>query len=113
MTRTVDQGQDARHATSRANLYGAAMVNRGGDRVLQIHGGMGHTKELPVERWYRPVRPRVTTSFFRSVLVGEQGEIVIRGQQGHPAAVPLLASKSIRPRWKGCCRGIRRSPRWR
>ena len=26
------------------------------DRVMQIHGGMGYTKELPVERWYRELR---------------------------------------------------------
>jgi len=26
------------------------------DRVLQIHGGMGYTRELPVERWYRELR---------------------------------------------------------
>ncbi|MDQ2846738.1 MAG: acyl-CoA/acyl-ACP dehydrogenase, partial [Actinomycetota bacterium] len=26
------------------------------DRVLQIHGGMGYTKELPIEGWYRLVR---------------------------------------------------------
>ena len=26
------------------------------DRVLQIHGGMGYTRELPIERWYRQVR---------------------------------------------------------
>jgi alkylation response protein AidB-like acyl-CoA dehydrogenase len=24
--------------------------------VLQIHGGMGYTKELPIERWYRELR---------------------------------------------------------
>jgi len=24
--------------------------------VLQIHGGMGYTRELPVERWYRELR---------------------------------------------------------
>lgn len=53
---TVDQGQDARHASSMAKLYGAGMVNRVVDRVLQIHGGMGYTKELPVEHWYRQVR---------------------------------------------------------
>ena len=23
---------------------------------MQIHGGMGYTKELPVERWYRELR---------------------------------------------------------
>ncbi|MGC5019546.1 acyl-CoA dehydrogenase family protein [Micromonospora sp. DT47] len=53
---TVDQGLDARHAASMGKLYGAGMVNRVVDRVLQIHGGMGYTRELPIERWYRQVR---------------------------------------------------------
>jgi acyl-CoA dehydrogenase len=53
---TVDQGQDARHSSSMAKLYGANMVNQVIDRVLQIHGGMGYTRELPIERWYRHVR---------------------------------------------------------
>ncbi|WFE35123.1 acyl-CoA dehydrogenase family protein [Micromonospora sp. WMMD975] len=52
----VDQGMDPRHASSMAKLYGAGMVNRVVDRVLQIHGGMGYTRELPIERWYRQVR---------------------------------------------------------
>ncbi|SCL24801.1 Acyl-CoA dehydrogenase [Micromonospora rhizosphaerae] len=53
---TVDQGMDPRHSSSMAKLYGAGMVNRVVDRVLQIHGGMGYTRELPIERWYRQVR---------------------------------------------------------
>jgi alkylation response protein AidB-like acyl-CoA dehydrogenase len=53
---TVDQGAEPRHASSMAKLYGAAMVNRLVDRVMQIHGGMGYTRELPIERWYRQVR---------------------------------------------------------
>ncbi|GAB7042739.1 MULTISPECIES: acyl-CoA dehydrogenase family protein [Catenuloplanes] len=53
---TVDAGLDPRHASSMAKLYGAAMVNNVVDRVLQIHGGMGYTRELPIERWYRQVR---------------------------------------------------------
>jgi len=53
---TVDQGTDARHSSSMAKLYGANMVNRVVDRVMQIHGGMGYTRELPIERWYRQVR---------------------------------------------------------
>jgi alkylation response protein AidB-like acyl-CoA dehydrogenase len=32
------------------------MANKVVDRVLQIHGGMGYTKELPIERWYRELR---------------------------------------------------------
>ncbi|WP_127497998.1 acyl-CoA dehydrogenase family protein [Actinoplanes solisilvae] len=53
---TVDQGEDPRHASSMAKLYGASMVNNVVDRVMQIHGGMGYTRELPIERWYRQVR---------------------------------------------------------
>ena len=53
---TVDQGRDARHASSMAKLYGANMANHVVDRVLQIHGGMGYTRELPIERWYREAR---------------------------------------------------------
>ncbi|GGL19095.1 acyl-CoA dehydrogenase family protein [Mangrovihabitans endophyticus] len=53
---TVDQGADPRHSSSMAKLYGAGMVNRVVDRVMQIHGGMGYTRELPIERWYRQVR---------------------------------------------------------
>jgi alkylation response protein AidB-like acyl-CoA dehydrogenase len=53
---TVDQGWDPRHASSMAKLYGATMVNNVVDRVMQIHGGMGYTRELPIERWYRQVR---------------------------------------------------------
>jgi acyl-CoA dehydrogenase len=53
---TLDQGQDNRHLASMAKLYGANMGNDVVDRVLQIHGGMGYTKELPIERWYREAR---------------------------------------------------------
>jgi len=53
---TLDQGEDNRHLASMAKLYGSNMGNRVVDRVLQIHGGMGYTKELPIERWYREAR---------------------------------------------------------
>jgi acyl-CoA dehydrogenase len=52
----VQHGLDARHASSVAKLHGAVMANQVVDRVLQIHGGMGYTKELPIERWYRELR---------------------------------------------------------
>jgi alkylation response protein AidB-like acyl-CoA dehydrogenase len=52
----VENGRDARHASSIAKLNGAIMANQVVDRVLQIHGGMGYTKELPIERWYRELR---------------------------------------------------------
>lgn len=52
----VDSGMDSRHAQSMAKLFGGVRANEIVDRMLQIHGGMGYTKELPVERWYRDVR---------------------------------------------------------
>ncbi|WP_338448238.1 acyl-CoA dehydrogenase family protein [Niallia oryzisoli] len=45
-----------RHQASMAKLYGTNMVNRVVDRAIQIHGGMGFTKEFPIERWYRNLR---------------------------------------------------------
>ncbi|WP_201715012.1 acyl-CoA dehydrogenase family protein [Rossellomorea arthrocnemi] len=53
---TLDKGEDNRHVASIAKLYGSNMGNRVVDRVLQIHGGMGYTRELPIERWYREAR---------------------------------------------------------
>ncbi|AIJ26286.1 MULTISPECIES: acyl-CoA dehydrogenase family protein [Amycolatopsis methanolica group] len=52
----VDSGMDSRHAQSIAKLYGGIKANEIVDRVLQIHGGMGYTRELPIERWYRELR---------------------------------------------------------
>ncbi|HEX5117586.1 MAG TPA: acyl-CoA dehydrogenase family protein [Pseudonocardiaceae bacterium] len=52
----VDSGLDSRQAQSMAKLYGGVKANEIVDRVLQIHGGMGYTRELPVERWYRELR---------------------------------------------------------
>jgi len=52
----AENGMDARHNSSIAKLFGANMANDVCDRVLQIHGGMGYTKELPIERWYREMR---------------------------------------------------------
>ena len=52
----VDHGIDSRQAQSMAKLFGGVKANEIVDRVLQMHGGMGYTRELPVERWYRELR---------------------------------------------------------
>jgi acyl-CoA dehydrogenase len=52
----ADQTGDARHAISMAKLAGAQMIWRVADRVMQIHGGTGYTKEMPIERVLRDVR---------------------------------------------------------
>jgi len=52
----VDRGLDSRQAQSMAKLFGGVKANEIVDRMLQIHGGMGYTRELPLERWYRELR---------------------------------------------------------
>jgi len=52
----VDAGLDSRQAQSMAKLYGGLKANEIVDRMLQVHGGMGYTRELPIERWYRELR---------------------------------------------------------
>jgi acyl-CoA dehydrogenase len=51
-----DHGQDARSAASIAKLYGTEMGFRVVDAMMQILGGMGMAKELPLERWFRALR---------------------------------------------------------
>jgi len=51
-----DHGQDARAAASIAKLYGTEMGFRVVDAMVQILGGMGVAKELPLEHWFRALR---------------------------------------------------------
>ncbi len=51
-----DAGHDVRHASCVTKYYGAQVANKIVDRVMQIFGGIGYSKELPIERWYRDLR---------------------------------------------------------
>ncbi len=51
-----DEGQEIRQDAAMAKLYASEMAGRVADRALQIHGGMGYMKELPIERMYRDMR---------------------------------------------------------
>jgi acyl-CoA dehydrogenase len=53
---THDQGEDARSKASIAKLYGTEMGFRVVDAMMQILGGMGMAKELPLESWFRALR---------------------------------------------------------
>ena len=52
----ADRGENIIKETSMVKLYATEMVNRAADRALQIHGGMGYMRELPIERIFREVR---------------------------------------------------------
>jgi acyl-CoA dehydrogenase len=49
-------GKDRRIAPSAAKLFCTEMAGRAADLAVQIHGGTGYMREVPVERLYRDVR---------------------------------------------------------
>lgn len=51
-----DQGEKISKECSMVKLFCTEMAWRAVDKALQIHGGMGYTREMPVERLYRDVR---------------------------------------------------------
>lgn len=51
-----DHGDPVIQESSIVKLYASEMVNRVVDRMIQVHGGMGWMRELPLERIYRFVR---------------------------------------------------------
>ena len=52
----LDQGMDARAHIAMVKVHAAETLGRVVDRGVQIFGGMGFCKELPIERYYRDAR---------------------------------------------------------
>jgi alkylation response protein AidB-like acyl-CoA dehydrogenase len=52
----ADQNLDFRTEASIAKLFATEAAGRVVDRAMQIFGGYGMTKDLPLERWYRELR---------------------------------------------------------
>ena len=51
-----DAGQRYTQEASMAKLYASEAANFITDKAVQIHGGMGYSKEFPIERYYRDAR---------------------------------------------------------
>jgi butyryl-CoA dehydrogenase/citronellyl-CoA dehydrogenase len=51
-----DHGDPVIQESSIVKLYASEMVNRVVDRMIQVHGGIGWMRDLPLERIYRFVR---------------------------------------------------------
>lgn len=51
-----DSGDQVMQESSIAKLYASEMVNRVAYRMIQVYGGMGWMREVPLERIYRFVR---------------------------------------------------------
>ncbi|MDA8058437.1 MAG: acyl-CoA dehydrogenase family protein [Actinomycetota bacterium] len=52
----ADLGREFKVEASAAKVYATETAGRVVDRCIQILGGLGVTKELPLERWYRELR---------------------------------------------------------
>ncbi|MGL5736269.1 MAG: acyl-CoA dehydrogenase family protein [Beijerinckiaceae bacterium] len=52
----IDAGGDPRTRISLVKVQAAEMLGRVADRSVQIFGGMGFCKDLPIERYYRDAR---------------------------------------------------------
>jgi acyl-CoA dehydrogenase len=52
----LDEGHDARVEISMVKVHAAETLGRVVDRAVQIFGGMGYCKDLPIERYYRDAR---------------------------------------------------------
>ena len=54
----ADAGKPFRFEAAMAKLTASEAGGRIVDRAIQIHGGLGVSKDLPLERWYRELRIR-------------------------------------------------------
>ncbi len=54
----AERGEPFRTEAAMAKLVASQAGGRVVDRAMQIHGGYGMTKDLPLERWYREMRIR-------------------------------------------------------
>lgn len=52
----IDDDADFQMAIAMTKLYSTEMVGKVADKAVQIHGGMGCMRDLPIERIYRYVR---------------------------------------------------------
>jgi acyl-CoA dehydrogenase len=51
-----ERGAQARQETSMAKVFVAEAVNRILDRAIQICGGLGISRDLPLSEWYEAAR---------------------------------------------------------
>lgn len=54
--RDFQDGNDRKLGPSATKLYASEMLGRVADRGVQIHGGLGYMRTVPVERFYRAAR---------------------------------------------------------
>ena len=71
----IDSGDEGRGAISMLKVQASEMLGRVVDRAVQIYGGAGYCRDLPIERYYRDARiARIydgTSEIHRIVMAGQ------------------------------------------
>jgi acyl-CoA dehydrogenase len=57
----ADRGEDCREVAFMVKIFGDEQSFQAANRCMQIHGGMGLSKELPIERFFRDQRSMMIT----------------------------------------------------
>ncbi|MHA1108275.1 MAG: acyl-CoA dehydrogenase family protein, partial [Alphaproteobacteria bacterium] len=57
----LDQGENVRYEAYMCKYFGDEKSFHAADRCMQIHGGMGLTKDLPIEQFWRDQRSMIIT----------------------------------------------------
>jgi acyl-CoA dehydrogenase len=78
----VDRGEDVRDLSYMVKVMATEMASRVVDRAIQVHGGLGLMKELPLEWWYRQIRSTRITEGANEVLRWRLGQNIIRAHKG-------------------------------
>jgi len=73
--RALQRGQDVRQACSIAKLYATEAAHEVASMALQVHGGIGYSTELPIERIFRDTRGGMIpegTSEIQTLIIGRE-----------------------------------------
>jgi alkylation response protein AidB-like acyl-CoA dehydrogenase len=76
-----DAGQDVRMEASMAKLAASEMVSRVVDMAMQVHGGMGYAKDLPLERIYRKMRLQRIVEGASEIHRNVIGKLLVEGRR--------------------------------
>jgi acyl-CoA dehydrogenase len=82
-----DTGEDVRQLSYMVKIVCTEMASRVVDRSIQVHGGLGLTKELPLEWWYRQLRSLRITEGATEVLRWRMAQHIIQKHKGE-ARIP-------------------------
>jgi acyl-CoA dehydrogenase len=73
-----DLGEDVRNLSYMVKITCTEMASRVVDRSIQVHGGVGLTKDLPLEWWYRQLRSTRITEGATEVLRWRLAQNILR-----------------------------------